>query len=318
MTPEQVMHGEALDWAIRVDDPSFEDWPALEAWLARSARHAALFDQACDNIAMAASAMAPTCRLRLVETTPQRSPASGKLARRSLPIGIAAALAGVIAGGVAILPGVRGEKLQHIATLPGETRTIALADNSRIVLNGDSQAIVGARNVELKRGQASFTVIHNAAAPFSVIVGGAVIRDIGTRFDVRIAGHGTEVAVAEGTVAVETAGGAVTLKAAERTFVPDGKAPDTPEPIDPDAVSSWRAGQLTFEDSSYGEVIEAVRRRTGLPVTLAPGLEANRFAGTLTVNGTPASVMERLAETLDLRARPLDHGWIMTPPSPGR
>lgn len=317
MTPE----AEAIDWAMRVDDPAFEDWQALEAWLAHAPASAVLFDRACDSIDQAATAMRTSPgvdRLRLVDEAPHCDEPARQPARHWFPpLAIAASLAAIVAVGTALLDHPARPALDHIATRPGEMRTITMGDDSTVVLNGDTEALIGARRVELSRGQAAFSVRHDEEAPFSVVVGETVIRDLGTHFDVRVAPGGTEVAVSEGMVRIEAAGAAVTLGASERAFVANGRAPTAPEPVDAEALSGWQTGRLSFEDSSYAEVVEAVRRRTGLRARLAPGLETRRYAGTFTLNGTSAEIAARLAATLGLRVRheqaPDGGQWVMEP-----
>src|SRR5487761_460146 len=70
----------------------------------------------------------------------------------------------------------------------GEERSLTLADGSVIELNAESRIRVSyqtnTREVELLAGEALFKVVHNPSRPFVVESGAAIIRDLGTVFDV--------------------------------------------------------------------------------------------------------------------------------------
>ena len=92
------------------------------------------------------------------------------------------------------------------ATDIGERRSITLEDGSTIDLNARSKVRIkfskGERDVELLQGQALFGVTHDVARPFVVRSGTAVVRAVGTQFDVYRKRSGTTVTVVEGRVAV--------------------------------------------------------------------------------------------------------------------
>jgi ferric-dicitrate binding protein FerR (iron transport regulator) len=88
----------------------------------------------------------------------------------------------------------------------GERRTVTLEDGSTIDLNARSTIRVkfsnGERVVELLEGQALFEVVKDKARPFIVRSSTAVVRVVGTQFDVYRKRTGTTVTVVEGRVAV--------------------------------------------------------------------------------------------------------------------
>jgi transmembrane sensor len=310
---------QAVEWAILADDPAFADWEALEAWLAADRRHAVLFDRACLRVEEAASAL-DRCdnsrSLRLVD--PVISSAEATMAasmRRYWPAaGIAAALAGIAVISQLSLkqPAAPGNRI--IATHAGELRSVKLPDRSEVVLNGDTALVVNGREVRLERGQAEFAVVHDEAHPFSVRIGSIVIRDVGTRFDVRVDQLGTRVSVLEGEVEVQASGGTFRLGAGDRTLLDRGGSPVPSVAGSPGGATGWQSGQLTFEDNSYAEVFEDVRRRTGIAIRLESGLANRRFAGTLSLGGSEAIIIANLQTTLGLSARREAGGWIMEVP----
>jgi transmembrane sensor len=92
------------------------------------------------------------------------------------------------------------------ATDIGERRSITLADGSTVDLNARSQLRVeftkAERRVELVDGQALFQVAKDKARPFIVHSGDALVRAVGTQFDVYRKTSGTTITVLEGRVAV--------------------------------------------------------------------------------------------------------------------
>jgi transmembrane sensor len=126
--------------------------------------------------------------------------------RRVLPIliraaaGVAAlAVVGVPAGMVLLQPEL---KATYAAPLGGR-QTITLRDGSQIELNTNTVVRVAEtgseRKVWLDRGEAYFTVRHDAARPFVVIAANGRITDLGTKFFVRRDANRLEVALVEGS-----------------------------------------------------------------------------------------------------------------------
>lgn len=91
-----------------------------------------------------------------------------------------------------------------------EVRDIRLADGSTLKLSPQTAVEVTlgdrARRLRLVRGEALFTVAHDAARPFIVGVGDSEVQAIGTVFNIRRIGIETEVTVIEGRIAVTVAG----------------------------------------------------------------------------------------------------------------
>jgi transmembrane sensor len=88
----------------------------------------------------------------------------------------------------------------------GERRSITLADGSTVDLNARSRLRIEfskkERRVSLLEGQALFQVSKDKNRPFIVSSGDAMVRAVGTQFDVYRKATGTTVTVLEGRVAV--------------------------------------------------------------------------------------------------------------------
>jgi transmembrane sensor len=94
-------------------------------------------------------------------------------------------------------------------TSRGEQQSIVLADGSVVQLNTLSTLVIhfdkDRRRVELPQGEALFRVAHDPARPFDVQTPFAVVRAVGTEFNVYNRTDGTQISVIEGKVRVGTA-----------------------------------------------------------------------------------------------------------------
>ncbi len=121
--------------------------------------------------------------------------------RRARWAAAAAIVAVMIALGFQAYPGA-----EVYETSVGEQRTVPLPDGSVLYLNTASRARLKfsqqSREIALLSGEALFTVARDAARPFRVIAGSAVVQAVGTQFNVRQSERGTRVSVLEGRVKV--------------------------------------------------------------------------------------------------------------------
>ncbi|HEY1890091.1 MAG TPA: FecR domain-containing protein [Steroidobacteraceae bacterium] len=102
----------------------------------------------------------------------------------------------------------RGPGMQVMSTAIGQQRQMTLADGSKLTLNTNTLLAVKLtsqrRDIYLRRGEAHFDVVHDASRPFFVHAGDAVIRDVGTQFEVRLnSDRDINVLVDEGEVQVQ-------------------------------------------------------------------------------------------------------------------
>jgi len=159
----------------------------------------------------------------------------------------------------------------RLETRHGEQLTHRLADNSVLHLNTDSAVTVrpGEKEwlVEVTSGEVAFDVPHMSERLFRVVAGGAEIRDLGTRFDVRLQGETTLVTVMEGQVAVglaapeEGVGSSlrhasqeVRLNADQQIAVSAGNWPATPASVDAQRSSAWLDRRIVFDREPMQQV----------------------------------------------------------------
>jgi len=162
---------------VRVRDRDFDDWGSFEAWLMAAPAHADAYhrlateDRDLDDI---------------LPAVPTPMPVRHAHRKWAWPA-VGGALAALLVGVVAVRAPVAGPQLYEVATGAGERRAIMIEGGTSILLNGGSTLILDRKDkrfAELKRGEALFTVTHDAARPFSVRVGTDRLVDVGTRFDV--------------------------------------------------------------------------------------------------------------------------------------
>jgi transmembrane sensor len=170
---------------------------------------------------------------------------------------------------------------QEYGTALGEQRSLLLADGSRVTLNTASTIDVNLRNgrreVRLVQGEALFEVAHDAARPFVVRAGDALLKDLGTQFNVDMHSNGTTVTVVEGRVAVDSPGareiagaqadnsGRGTLEplilgANDRVVVTPSGVGTPQRGINVAASVAWTQRQLMFEHRPLSEVAEEFNR----------------------------------------------------------
>lgn len=297
---DPMVMDEAIDWHLRQRDLAEEGWEAFVAWLEASPAHAAAYDMVARDDALLADALA-------VVPAPVAAPVPRPLAppaRTPRPThrrwGWAAG-AGAIAATLALVAGPlaqRGSRPYAVETRPGEHRTLALADGTRIDLDGDTRLQLDRadpRVAELERGEALLHVRHDAADPFTLRSGGVAIRDMGTVFDVTRTGRRLDVAVAEGSVMFQPAADAVTLTAGQKLSLDEARARVSLGSVAPADVGGWRRDRLGFAGEPLAGVAAALERRYGTRVVLGPGLPDRPFTGMVALSGSAERDIPHLA-----------------------
>ena len=298
--------GRAIDWHLRQATMDEADWLQFVDWLEADTAHARAYDRiALDDRAMPAIA------------APLAPPAARPLLPRRWAFGvggtaIAASLVALLVP--AMLP--QAAMPYSIQTRPGEQRTIALADGTRIDLDGATRLDLDKttpRSVTLAAGEAVFHVRHDAADPFTLHSGDLTVRDIGTVFDVTRAGQRLDVAVAEGSVMFQPDHDAITLTPGKRLSADKHLGSVTLGSVEPAAVGGWRDGRIAFAGDPLSSVFAAIDRRYGVTVRLAPGLSDRPFTGMVALTGAADRDIPHLAALIGATWRRDGEQWILTP-----
>lgn len=299
---------EALEWALASQEPDFAGWDTLTAWLEADARH----NQAYDAAMAAGSWMADL--VAAVPTLPQPAndeqplpPANARSWRRGF-LALAAAIVAIL-----LIPLWQMRPQPYSVITPnGQTRTIALEDGSRILVNGGTRLMLDRnepRFARLERGEAMFIVRHDEADPFVVEAGDVRLVDAGTAFNVVRSGAGLDVAVSEGAVIVNPDGENVRLNPGRRAQIDGASGRILVSDIAASHIGGWRSGQIAFADAPLGEVAQAIERTLGASVTVSPDLAGARFSGILQVAGRTPDALPQIAPVLGARAVRRGQGW---------
>jgi transmembrane sensor len=230
--------------------------------------------------------------------TPHRG--VGLFARR--PVTVALGIAASIIVALAVL--IAYNRALTYETRIGERRTILLEDGSRVELNARSKIRVvftrRGRNIELLEGQAFFRVARDTHRPFIVDSAGALVRAVGTQFDVYRRESGTLVTVLEGRVSLQThstdtpppapnhvsAAGATAnttpsleLAAGEQALISSAVIAKSPH-ANIEGATAWTQGQIEFDETPLAEAVVELNRYTRKPLIIAsPSLSDLRISG---------------------------------------
>jgi transmembrane sensor len=200
---------------------------------------------------------------------------------------------------------------QTFSTTVGKRDSITLSDGSRVVLGPDSRLTVpsgfgsGSRAVEL-HGDAYFDVRHDAASPFAVRVGSALIQDVGTTFMVESDdANATVVTVVTGSVrlrAVDSPSGTgVLLAAGERGSIDDAGRTSTERASSPDDDVAWTTGRLVFRDAPMSRVAAEIHRWYGVRLHLDPALLSQHIKNTFYTNEPVDQVLHVIELSLGVK-----------------
>ena len=205
-----------------------------------------------------------------------------------------------------------------VTTAVGERDSLRLSDGTRVVLAPRSRLAVapgfaaGERLVTLD-GAALFDVTHDAARPFTVRAGEAVVRDVGTLFTVRTdgpaaaagaavaSGAAVVVSVAEGAVALRAAteadAGAVRLNAGDRgALLADGAVVALPGAALA-ADTAWIGGRLVYRSAPLSQVAADLHRWYGVVLRTPDSTLATRR---LTATFEPGEPADRVLQVIAL------------------
>lgn len=221
-TSNRQILDEASAWFVefRVGDTDLSSRAEFDRWLRQSPEHVRAYMEIArtyyelgtldsERVARLGELIAAAAQrdpvVRLEPNAPQ-GPAKGtpRSSRAKLGRWIPASLAAAIAAGLVVWLGL--PKHTTYSTGVGENRTVRMTDGTMITLNAITEIRVSytktERVIDLVSGQAFFQVVANRDRPFFVRSGFAVVRDVGTQFDVDRRPGSTTVTVVEGRVAL--------------------------------------------------------------------------------------------------------------------
>lgn len=301
----------AISWQIKLASPlaSENDWSEFTDWLCADPEHGlaydrvALADQAYDN-EIGTNIPLPL----LVQNDNQ--PVHWYQRRALL-----AFAASIVLALISVPFLINDQDFQTIQTGPGETRQIALQDGSLITLNGASRVELdanGGRYAKLTKGEALFTIVHDADRPFIVKVDNHTLVDVGTIFNVRNDDDGVEVAVSHGAVEFNPDKEAVLVRAGSQVNMARKATKPVLKKIEAAGVGGWRNGQLAYSDAEYSRIAADLSRTLGEPVIADPSVRNRRFSGIIQIDANRGQSMQRLQALLGVNVRRSDKGWALS------
>lgn len=219
-----------------------------------------------------------------------------------------------------------GNAAGRLATEKGERLTARFEDGSQVTLNTETKIetkfSAAERLVILSRGQALFEVAKDKNRPFIVETQGRRFVAVGTAFDVRVDGERVQITMVEGTVRVErkqrlrAAENAqpkesTTLLRAGEQLIVDDKQLDRVRVANAERVTSWRLGQVIFEDTRLSDAVAELNRYSQSRIELTdPKLAELRISGAF-ATGRPTIFVEALTTYFPIRADQTDDETVV-------
>ena len=300
---------QAIDWLIRQRDPGFADWEPFTGWLeADAANNEAYAELAAREDALAERLAADSF---IQDNEP---PADRPFFRRPW----AAGLTGIAASVAALLLAVQilpNRSLYQVSTAPGASQMVTLAGGSTVELNGGTRLTLDRNNprfAELHQGEAVFAVVHDDQRPFRVMVDGAELVDLGTRFTVLRESGVTEVAVSEGVVMYNPDKEAIRLPAGKMLRAADDEAEIAVAEVEPQAVGSWAEGRLIYSNEPLSAVAADLSRSLGIKVSADRSVAARPVTAVIQLPKDRGRLADELEKLLDIKVRRSDSDWILT------
>lgn len=313
---------EAAAWAWRLDSStvSAADRQAYEAWLRQDPRHVRASKE-LSSVWQSLDVLAEAKRNEKIATFMEPSRHS-RAVRWRWGIAAAAVLAAV-AVGVAWLQ--HGSELQVLATAVGQRRNIVLADGSVVALNTNTILETNlrrrTREIFLRKGEAHFQVAHDASRPFLVHAGDAVVRAVGTEFEVRVLpDQHVAVVVNEGRVEVRPAI-APTVQAPARALAAGQRLSTANRDYAITTVSAeqlssqlaWREGAIIFDGQRLADAIVEVERYTDVRIIVSDPATAALQVGGRFRTGDVQEFFDALQAALPVSIRRTPAGIYIEP-----
>lgn len=199
-----------------------------------------------------------------------------------------------------------------IISASGQRVRLSLSDGTKIVLAPESELKIPSdynhpnRKI-LLQGEAYFDVTHSEIHPFQVVVNNSVVKDLGTKFDLRSypSEDHIKVVVAHGKVSIQVAGVAQSTPLivtpgylGEINF---SKKTAVISPVDTTHFMGWINGDISFKDVLFPEIARSLQRWYGLKgVKYDKSIARQRITTRFFSRQPIDDVVQALALSLDL------------------
>jgi transmembrane sensor len=189
----------------------------------------------------------------------------------------------------------------------GEQRQLALAPDVTVAMNTRSSIALRSENgtttgIELLDGEVAVDTVRKRV-PFAVTAGGGRVQALDdARFELRHTDGGVCVTCIKGMVQVVLANQQLTLASAQQvTYGRNAMQPV--RGVNPDELSAWRQGILSFRETALSQVVREINRyRPGRVMLLSKALADKPVSGRFNINDLDKAVVQiqrlfRLQET---------------------
>lgn len=317
----------AWTWRLDAGPLSDADSQAYEAWLRQDPRHRRAMEE-LSRVWQALDGLAEAKRGEKIATftNAQRRGVPGTRQRWWF-----AAAASVLLAIGAVLWLRQGSETQTLSTAVGQQRNVTLADGSIVSLNTntilETDLSRHLRQIYLRKGEAHFQVAHDRSRPFLVHAGDAVVRAVGTEFEVRLhTDQHVDVVVNEGRVEVQDAkqsGLGVVLPTVRALSA--GQALSTASadyavtPVTPAQLSSelaWREGAIVFDGEPLSEAIAEIERYTDARIIVTDARTAALPVGGRFRTDDLPGFIDGLQAALPVTIRRTPDGLVYVDPRP--
>ena len=309
---------EALRWLVLLERGPLppEEKGRFAAWIAADIRHKGAIIRAQAASVRLERLAALAGGRSVVESFPQERPLPHRNISRRGMLATAASAAGLVGIGAWLGPGWLEDNWggTWYASGVGELKKVVLADGSVLTMNTQTALRVRytreRRDIHLARGEAMFTVAHDAKRPFAVHVGEWTAVALGTAFAVRqLDEPTTDVMVTEGVVQLlpverSASDARPRLTANQKALIgADGRV-EVSQVSDSDIGQrlAWRTRLVVFADEPLREALAEMNRYSQRHIVVEdPVLAERRIVGVFSTTDTQTFVSAMTA-TLGLEA----------------
>jgi len=249
---------------------------------------------------------------------------SGATVKQRLSVVAFAGLAGlvVMAVGIFSLPHHAKTARATYHTRTGQWSTVRFSDRSTMVLAPATTAVIDSGMIDVV-GEAYFAVAPRSDRPYVVRTRNAMVRVLGTRFDVRHYAdeRDSRVVVEDGKVSLQPRG-EMFGSSVTPTLMTQGMVMRVTDSgaVEPDLGSmrgyiEWTQGTLTFNDRPLSDVARALGRAYGVEITVQDSILARKtvLLEVLIHRETLAQVLDLISVAADARYRRVDSVYVLTP-----
>ena len=289
----------ALDWLLLIQENPHDHELAdrLNHWRASAPEHDAAYRKALKVWSLSGEALSSP--VAPVPAPAAQRPPQRLTRRKRLLVGAAVAASALLMW----LPDWQAMQADYRSPT-AEHRTITLSDGSQMLLDSNTLADVRfdpeQREVTLLRGQAFFSVMHDANRAFYVNAGDVRVRVTGTAFAVNLDNNSVDVSVESGTVVVQTPQSSTSathlLGHGDQLHFTARDQYTRIVQLPQEQIAPWRRWQLVAVDQSIDDVITQVRRyQPGLILLTDKALGQRRITAALNLRAPKSALQAAIA-----------------------